>query len=396
MKQGDGHDVPQNKLLFTFSCDSSYCGPRAGSLMLRRFFNSTETVAAPDPVATVETLLTQRSPSEQGELVLRHLQVTLEGDIRGYIVSGTTLSGYRFLTTRGYSSSMLDLIPQHGPWRDPGPRIVQNLIQELFTPNEKEMRTLLSELGMREAKATLVVPLASGTGAQGALVLHRHSPEGFTEDDLKVTKRWGRILGEALSAHEELSRTRKSLVEFTRAFVEAMEAQDFTQLGHAQRVTSYSLALGRTLELKNDNLFDLYFAAMLHDIGKLGTGTDLSVEDSEHPSRGANLIASSPLLTRAADGIRHHHERWDGSGFPEGRIGEAIPLMARIIAVADAFDLLSSERGQALPMREVEKALEARAKNDLDPKLVNLFINILRRGKTTAELAKLEHSELPF
>lgn len=364
--------------------------------MLRRFFNSTEAVALPDPLTAVEALLTLRTSVEQGDLVLKHLQAHLEGDIRGYIVLGTNPNGYRFLTTRGYSLGLLELTPQHGPWRDPGPRLVSNLIQELFTPNDKEMRTSLGELGLRDPKATLVVPLPSGNGTQGALVLHRHSAEPFTEDDLKLTKRWGRILGETLGAREELTRTRKSLIEFTRAFVEAMEAQDFTQLGHAQRVTSYSLALGRTLELNNDQLFDLYFAAMLHDIGKLGTGVDLSIEDSEHPLRGANLIASSPLLARAADGIRYHHERWDGSGFPEGRIGEAIPLMARIIAVADAFDLLSSERGQALPMREVEKILEARAKNDLDPKLVGLFINVLRRGKTTAELAKLDHSELPF
>lgn len=364
--------------------------------MLRRFFNSAEAVALPDSLTAVEALLTQRTPTEQGDLVLKHLQAHLEGEVRGYIVLGTSPNSYRFLTTRGYSTSLLDLTPQHGPWREPGPRIVANLIQELFTPNDKEMRTLLGDLGLRDAKATLVAPLMAGVQPQGTLVLHRHSLEPFTEDDLKLVKRWGRILGETLNAREEITRTRKSLIEFTRAFVEAMEAQDFTQLGHAQRVTSYALALGRTLELTSDQLFDLYFAAMLHDIGKLGTGTDLSIEDSEHPSRGANLIASSPLLARAADGIRHHHERWDGSGFPGGRIGEAIPLMARIIAVADAFDLLSSERGQALPMREVEKSLEARAKNDLDPKLVNLFINILRRGKTTAELAKLEHSELPF
>ena len=72
-------------------------------------------------------------------------------------------------------------------------------------------------------------------------------------------------------------------------------------------------------------------------------------EDEVHPQRGANLIASSPLLSRAARGIRAHHERWDGAGFPQELQGEAIPLLGRIVAVADAFDLLSSERGQALP-----------------------------------------------
>src|SRR5690606_12313797 len=96
------------------------------------------------------------------------------------------------------------------------------------------------------------------------------------------------------------------------------------------------------------------------------------------------------------EGIRHHHEAWDGSGFPSGLRREAIPQLARIVAVAATFDVLSSERGQALPLREVEKAREARAGSELDPALVSLFINVLRQGKDTTELAKLQETDLPF
>ena len=135
---------------------------------------------------------------------------------------------------------------------------------------------------------------------------------------------------------------------------------------------------------------------MLHDVGKLGSGLELSVEDSQHPQRGANLVASSPLLAAATTGIRSHHENWDGTGFPDGLRKEEILILGRIVAVADTFDLLSSERGQALSPREVEQGLELRSGRELDPELVSLFVNILRQGKSTGELGRLDKQDLPF
>ncbi|HEX7021228.1 MAG TPA: HD domain-containing phosphohydrolase [Trueperaceae bacterium] len=363
--------------------------------MLRRFFAGNET-AGPDPVSAAERLASVKGQRERCEVALKYLRATLAGDVRGYVVLGNDDQGYRFAAAEGYPAGLLGLTPEHGPWREPGPRITHNLIKELFTPNSKELRHQFGELGLREANAALTVPVAGNCGALGALILCRHSSEPFHEDDLRRAAQWGHLLGEVLGLSQDLNRSRRSLVEFTNAFIEAMEAQDFTQLGHAQRVTSYALSIGRALELGRTRLADLYFAAMLHDVGKLGIGTDLSIEDDTHMLRGANLVASSPLLQEAAEGIRSHHENWDGSGLPAGLQGEAIPLLGRIIAVADTFDLLSSDRGQALPMREVEKGLEARAGRELDPKLVPLFVNILRQGKSTADLGRLRESDLPF
>ena len=375
--------------------------------MLRRFFSSSETLQ-PDPVAAAARLLELPSTRERCAHVLAHLGSRLgAGNVRGYVVLGTNIDTYRFEAAQGYAPDLLTLTPAHGPWRDPGPRFVNNLVAELFTPNTKEMRTLLGGFGLRDAKATLIVPV-TGDERHGTLILHRHGPEGFSEADLKEAAEWGRLLGGVESLHGDLTRTRQSLIEFTNAFVEAMEAEDFSQLGHAKRVTAYALSIGRALDFNRQSLADLYFAAILHDVGKLGAGVSksglngeanrsaLPDEDEVHPQRGANLIASSPLLSRAARGIRAHHERWDGAGFPQELQGEAIPLLGRIVAVADAFDLLSSERGQALPPREVERELRSRAGRSLDPNLVGLFINILRKGKSTAELGTLEHSDLPF
>ncbi len=364
--------------------------------MFRRLFSSAESVAGPDTLGAVERLLRLQRASERSGEVLRVLTETLPGDVRGYVVSGVEPGQFSFEATHGYSPSLLGLTPVNGPWREPGPRLVGNLVAELFTPNDAAARTAYGELGLRAATSTLVVPCVGRFRRHGALVLHRHEGAAFSDEELRVALRWASVLGEAQGQAYELRRAKISLVEFTKAFVQAMEAQDFAQLGHAERVTAYALALGRVLELTNQEQADLYFAAVLHDIGKLGAGLDLSIEDIEHPQRGANMVASAGVLRNAAEGIRAHHENWDGSGFPSALRKEAIPLLGRIVAVADTFDVLSSERGQAMPLREVEKALEARSGRELDPSLVHLFINILRQGKSTSDLARLEESDLPF
>ncbi len=328
--------------------------------------------------------------------VLKHLSGLIEGEVRGFTITGNDLGDFAFETVQGYGPGLLEVSAHHGPWREPGPRIISNLVQELFTPNEPGMRNALGDLGLRQAKSSLVVPVEGSFHRHGAMVLLKHAGTPFNDGELKLAIRWGSLLGEAQSQAYELRRVQLSLVEFTKAFIEAMEAQDFAQLGHGQRVTAYAMAIGRALELNKVELADLYFSAMLHDIGKLGNGLDLAIEDVDHPQRGANLVASSELIQSASEGIRHHHENWDGSWFPNGLRKDQIPILARIIAVADAFDILSSERGQALPIHEVEKGLEDRSGQQLDPALVSLFINILRQGKSTQELAKLEDSDLPI
>ncbi len=364
--------------------------------MFRKLFAGADASRAPDVLGATERLLRVPGSEERSAEVLRVLSDAFPGDVRGYVVRGTRPDHYVFEAVLGYSPSLLAIVPANGPWREPGPRVIANLVAELFTANDTTIRTALGELGLRDATSSLVVPVTGRFVQHGALVMSRHGGAAFTEEDARLAARWGRLLGEAQGQAYELRRAKLSLVEFTKAFVQAMEAQDFAQLGHAERVTAYALSVGRALELSTQDLADLYFAAMLHDIGKLGAGLDLSIEDIEHPQRGANLVASSSLLRAAAEGIRAHHENWDGSGFPAALRKEQIPISARIVAVADTFDILSSERGQAMPMREVEKALEARSGRELDPAMVQLFINILRQGKSTADLAKLEHSDLPF
>jgi HD-GYP domain-containing protein (c-di-GMP phosphodiesterase class II) len=361
--------------------------------MLRRFF--TNETSGGDTLSLINSFFEIPSTSERNSFVLEHLCETFAGEVRGLSIGlhqGQTV----IHLSKGYSSDLKDL-KVNGVAQDSTPRLVTS-ISELFSQSTNETLYTLTQAGVLEARTTLLVPIQRGTGDKqgplhGFLLLQRFDGK-LTEADLKITTQWGTLLATAHELRQNSDQARQSLIEFSKAFMEAIESQDFKQLGHAERVTQYALALGRAKGLSRQELFDLYFAAMFHDVGKLGSGLDLSIEDPNHPQRGANMFAASSLLETARDAIRAHHEHWDGSGFPNRLMQEQIPLFARIVTVADTFDFLSSERGQALTLNEVEKALALRAHRQLDPELVTLFKEILRQGKSTKALAELNEEML--
>lgn len=146
----------------------------------------------------------------------------------------------------------------------------------------------------------------------------------------------------------------------------AIDLRDPYTRGHVERVTAYSRALAVNLDWKEDQLEALRFGAILHDIGKifiqegmLFTSRPLTAEDwfeiKRHPVTGAEMIKDMPFLARAVPIVRHHHERWDGSGYPDGLQGDGIPLAARIVAVADSFDAITIDR----PYRRARSPQEA-------------------------------------
>jgi diguanylate cyclase (GGDEF)-like protein/putative nucleotidyltransferase with HDIG domain len=173
----------------------------------------------------------------------------------------------------------------------------------------------------------------------------------------------------------------------------AVEAKDPYTYGHSKKVNIYAVALAEKIGLSPDEVSTLSAAALLHDIGKVGISDKvlnkkgkLTKEDWEaikaHPRLGANIISNIPKLAPAVNSILYHHERWDGSGYPEGLKGEEIPLEARILAIADSFEAMTSARPYrpALSLEEVVVELRQGAGLQFDPKLVEVFINIVEAG----------------
>jgi putative nucleotidyltransferase with HDIG domain len=174
------------------------------------------------------------------------------------------------------------------------------------------------------------------------------------------------------------------------ALVSTVEARDPYTYGHSRKVNTYAVALAEAIGLSPDEVSNVSTAALLHDIGKIGVPDKvlnkrgkLGREDWEaiksHPRLGANIVGNIPNLVPCVSIILYHHERWDGSGYPEGLKGEEIPIGARILAIADSFEAMTSARPYhpALSIEEVIKALRQGAGLQFDPKLVEVFIGIV-------------------
>jgi diguanylate cyclase (GGDEF)-like protein/putative nucleotidyltransferase with HDIG domain len=173
----------------------------------------------------------------------------------------------------------------------------------------------------------------------------------------------------------------------------AVEAKDPYTYNHSKKVNVYAAALAERIGLSPDEISALSAAALLHDIGKVGISDKvlskkgkLTKEDWDaiktHPRLGANIISNIPRLAPSMNSILYHHERWDGTGYPEGLKSEEIPLEARILAIADSFEAMTSARAYrpALSIQEVITELRQGAGLQFDPKLVEVFIDIVESG----------------
>lgn len=189
---------------------------------------------------------------------------------------------------------------------------------------------------------------------------------------------------------KELDRALNSLEDAyrstLRALTSALETRDSETHGHSERVVTYSLRLGREYGLTGDKLKALEFGSLLHDIGKIGVPDSILrkpgklteaewIKMREHPLHGQQILRGIEFLEGAARVVSQHHEKWDGSGYPLGLHDEEIDVCARIFAVADAFDAITSDRvyRRGKSYQEAAKELDDWAGRQFDPKVVEAF-----------------------
>ncbi|MDO8682320.1 MAG: HD-GYP domain-containing protein [Armatimonadota bacterium] len=178
------------------------------------------------------------------------------------------------------------------------------------------------------------------------------------------------------------------------ALAAAVETKDSETVGHARHVADHAVAVAKDMGLPRRELQRIEYAALLRDIGKvniqhslLNKTEALSEEEFDrvksHAKIGADMVSQVPFLERCADIVLHHHERWDGSGYPDGQQGEDISLGARILAVADDYDAITSNRPyhQALSHESAVRAIEDGAGSEYDPAVVSSFLTILERER---------------
>ncbi|MFQ5900556.1 MAG: HD domain-containing phosphohydrolase [Thermodesulfobacteriota bacterium] len=211
---------------------------------------------------------------------------------------------------------------------------------------------------------------------------------GDIEDSIESLERYSNQLAEEVKENSKLVEDLKELLLGTiKSLSSAIDAKSHWTRGHSERVTKYAMMIGRRMGLDNRTLKKLMLAALLHDIGKIGTLETLLNKPGrlteeeyemvkEHPGRGAEILNPIKQLKDIIPAIRHHHEHYNGGGYPDGIKGEAIPLIARILCVVDTYDSMISDR----PYRKApgkEKAIEEIKRcsgTQFDPRIVNIFL----------------------
>lgn len=227
--------------------------------------------------------------------------------------------------------------------------------------------------------------------------VYKYITKPWSNDDLRLTVSRALEHYETSKSRHELALTNQRLVsrmkemtrEFVRATADALEAKDEYIHGHARRVSSYATAIGRYMGLDEATLEQLSIAAFLHDIGKIGTPDRILLKPGAltgeeqsivrlHAKRGARMLAGIISMEDAAQAVLHHHEHYDGTGYPDGLSGERIPLLSRIIHVADAYDAMTNPR----PFREAcdhdaaLAQLERGCGTQFDPMVVRAFSSL--------------------
>jgi len=194
-----------------------------------------------------------------------------------------------------------------------------------------------------------------------------------------------------LEEYKNSKKRTSMLFKAIQALITALEAKDSYTSGHSRRVARYALMMAEALKLSEHEKFILELSAILHDIGKIGMPDSILKKSAsllemeyttakEHPIIGSNIVGKIDELHDVAAIIRHHHERFDGSGYPDGLEGEAIPYFSRILAIVDAYESIVSDRVYS-KQKSSETAIEELTRNagtQFDPKLVGIFAELIR------------------
>lgn len=202
-------------------------------------------------------------------------------------------------------------------------------------------------------------------------------------------------MNEIKKINDELKNTydmlEKAYLESIETLRYTVEAKDTYTRGHSDRVSEFSVLLGKKVGLSDEDLKTLQIGGLFHDIGKIGVPDvilrkenkltdDEYSEIKNHPSIGAHILSSATIFKDIVPIVKHHHERYDGRGYPSQLQGENIPYLARIAAIADSFDAMTSRRTyrDSLPMDVVISEFERCKGSQFDPQLADVFLNVLR------------------
>jgi putative nucleotidyltransferase with HDIG domain len=253
----------------------------------------------------------------------------------------------------------------------------------------------------------IVVALQSEREVIGTLAVGRakgKNPRPFTPTEVRLLQGIAEMGGTAISRARLFHNLEDAYIQMVLALARAMDARDAYTGNHSERLAMLADSVARAMGLPDEEVKDIRWAALLHDIGKIGSPDDilskpgrLTEREREimrlHPTVGEGILLPVARMAGVARIVRHHQEKWDGTGYPDGLRGEAIPLGARILAVVDAYGAITDERPYKTPgtRAKAEAEIKRCAGTQFDPRVVDVFCQLLDRKEkeTTLEFAGL-------
>lgn len=248
----------------------------------------------------------------------------------------------------------------------------------------------------QHVRSVMCVPLRTTDQILGALYADSLSGAGrFTEADLELLAAIGNQAGVALHRVRLLGELERLLIDTIGAIAATIDAKDGYTHRHSERVAALSKHIAGAMGLTADEQETVELSALLHDVGKIavpdsilnkpGTLTPEEFEEmKKHPAYGARILGNiqSGAIKAVLPGVKHHHEKWDGSGYPDGLAGGNIPMLGRLLGVADFFDAITSARAYraAVPIDEAVHMLQAAAGTHFDPAIVDLVVRLHADG----------------
>ena len=253
-----------------------------------------------------------------------------------------------------------------------------------------------------EMQAVLLVPIVADGRVWGLVEVYDSRPRGFPAAERHLAELAVAQIGGLLAAFEHEERAQRLYRETLASLSNALEAKDAVTSQHTEEVVRLAVAVATELELELESVRNVELGAVLHDIGKVRVPEAIlnkpgPLDDEEwtvmrtHPEVGERILEPIQSLRAILPIVRHHHERWDGAGYPDRLTGRAIPLGARVVAVCDAYRAMTEDRPYraALDEAEARRELEACAGAQFDPDCVAALLRALARRGGTAEIVAL-------
>ena len=234
----------------------------------------------------------------------------------------------------------------------------------------------------------ILVPLPLREGVSGAVAAFNRPGGEFGSPDAKLTRSVASSTAVFVENHRLYRELRELMLDLVRALVSSIDAKDPYTSGHSERVAMTSREIARRMNLPDEQVERVYMAGLLHDIGKIGTPEHILQKEgrlepeerrivNEHPVVGGHILEAVERLEPIREAVLYHHERLDGSGYPEGMKGDRIPLLARILGLADAFDAMTSNRPYRpmMPLDEVKQEIKRNVGTQFDVRVVDALFS---------------------